>query len=141
MDSLAPACSVLADLWLHPDGSPDLAKSFPWKQSRYRDRQTFRRFPSDSSELPFLAFGYSIPVKCGLRLTQRRKVRGEVQRSVASISAGFAEYAAPDGAWRFHYFLYYKYAAPTVLQKARAFAVIPINGKCCMSKADPFLNP
>ena len=48
-DSLAPARSALAGLWLCPMELPLLPSvSHDW-DCRYRDKQTFRRFPSGSS--------------------------------------------------------------------------------------------
>ena len=43
-DSLAPARSALAGLWLRPDGAPALAKCFPSRNCRFRDKQTIRRW-------------------------------------------------------------------------------------------------
>jgi len=49
-DSLAPARSALAGLWLNPNGAPALANGFPcFTIRRFRDQQTFRRFPNGSS--------------------------------------------------------------------------------------------
>ena len=60
---LLPLARSSRTLWLRSDGSPDLANGFHRIESRSRDWQTFRCFPSGSSALPFLAFGYSMDVK------------------------------------------------------------------------------
>jgi len=50
MDLLAPARPALAGLWLRPNGAPALANGFPcFTIRRFRDQQTFRRFPNGSS--------------------------------------------------------------------------------------------
>jgi hypothetical protein len=49
LDSLAPARSALAGLRLRPNGTPVLAKCLPSWKCRFRDKQTFRRFPSGSN--------------------------------------------------------------------------------------------
>jgi len=46
-DSLAPARSALAGLWLSPNGAPALANGFPcFTIRRFRDKQTFRQWAS-----------------------------------------------------------------------------------------------
>ena len=66
-DSLAPARSALAGLWLRPMEFPLLPSVSHDRDCRCRDLQTFRRFPSGSSrklqkfpKLRFIFWGYEV---------------------------------------------------------------------------------